>query len=206
MKYFIRFCIIYLLMAIVIKSVFGLNLTYGAGFLAVLFLTFLIKYYQKPDFFKRKIAWKEKKNTVKVIIVSSIFFVPILFKYLGLEIYPSVVMPTGIALIPTGTDENLVTLEISSIHAISKMNGDTIMLNVGEFLAPAPAHFFGAFSKNHFGLKNDDIELVEEAKIRWRQKLYSFDCLDSTLIFRKHKTTYPSGKRKKIHEQIYSLY
>ncbi|MBC6400857.1 MAG: hypothetical protein GDA37_07590 [Ekhidna sp.] len=141
---------------------------------------------------------------MRVYVICALLFIPLLFKYLGLEIYPSIVMPGGIALI-SSTDEK-VSFKRSQLYGISKERRDTIPIDVAHFLDPAPAHYFGAFQRSGFGMKNGSKEEIDEAKERWRSKLRGMECIDSLFLFRKYQATFPSGVKKILDEKSYKLY
>lgn len=204
MKYLNRLIFIYLIIVLFIRIFIGINLTYGLGFLAVLGVVVLFLQKKKIKFSKNPIKMEGYPYKLRFYVICALLFIPMLFKYLGLEIYPSIVMPGGIALI-SSTNET-VSFKSAQLYGISKERRDTIPIDVAYFLDPAPTHYFGAFQRSSFGMKNGSKEEIDVAKVRWRSKLRGIGCIDSLFLFRKYQTTFPSELKEILDEKSYLLY
>ncbi|MEM6737838.1 MAG: hypothetical protein AAF620_17395 [Bacteroidota bacterium] len=204
MKYINLLIFIYLIIALFIRVFIGINLTYGLGFLAVLGVAVLFLQKKRIKFSKNPMKMEGYPYKLRVYVICVLLFIPMLFKYLGLEIYPSIVMPGGIALI-SSTDE-IVSFKSSQLYGISKERRDTIPIDVAYFLDPAPTHYFGAFQRSGFGMKNGSKGEIDAAKARWRLKLRRIGCIDSLFLFRKYQTIFPSELREILDEKSYLLY
>lgn len=165
------------------------------------------------------------------LLVLVLLIVPFVLRIVspGLEVYPSIVLPSGAGKVRI--TEGLLTYMTTEIYAKTVRSGNLVRLDVAEFLRPIPVQYFHNVVECGFGLDSSyrkeiksllfqpiKIDLVKvneaeraETKSWLRSRLREAGCRDSLLIVQRRALTYDVNSRELqndnlFDEQIYFLY
>lgn len=146
------------------------------------------------------------KNRIMFVILLLFLGTPLISKMLfrGKEIYPSIVMPAGVATLKFDGSE--MTFKRTQLYAYDKKSNAIKPIDNSRFINPIPSQYLKHVSTNDFGLNNKESVAFVEFKKWWRDKLREQSCRDSLFIFRETRLSVPSMSEKVIYEKKYQLY
>ncbi|MFY0599808.1 MAG: hypothetical protein JXR03_09045 [Cyclobacteriaceae bacterium] len=122
----------------------------------------------------------------------------------GKEIYPSIVMPAGVATLKFDGSE--IAFKRTQLYAYDSLSKTVKPLKNAKFTSPIPSQYLKKVGYNDFGLKQGTSNSSKGFGDWWRAKLREQGCSDSLFLLRETKLSVPSMSEEIINEKKYQLY